>query len=406
MNKRLPQMLRLAVITACVLPGAPRAASAHVVTPPGVAGTLPLASKTSLADQTARPHVFADPDWFHWGGTPVLGDDGTYHLFYDRWPRTNPRLMRGWLYESQIAHATAAAPEGPYTFADIALQSPGDTPAGRWDACNAHNAYCVRLADPATGKPRYYLYYVANRDDNSAFNDWYDHIITQRIGVAVADSPGGPWKREAHPACTPQAPLLGYVVNPAVTRLPGGKYLMLLKGRAADQPAGASSDKMGPYRTGWALADAPTGPFTIQPSLLFETSGAGIEDPCVFIWNGLIYAAVKDARATSTGGIGWAAGSLAADGFTITWTIPASSDPGALITPRTLTWADSSTTPLNTLERPFILQDKSGRPTHLFAAAAQQNPFLQPPRTADQPGPPFVLPGPNLPFNVCIPLGN
>ncbi|MEN9359592.1 MAG: hypothetical protein RL095_1127 [Verrucomicrobiota bacterium] len=48
---------------------------------------LPAASRASLADQQARPFVFADPDYFHWGGTPVLGDDGRYHLFYDRWSR-------------------------------------------------------------------------------------------------------------------------------------------------------------------------------------------------------------------------------------------------------------------------------------------------------------------------------
>ncbi len=362
---------------------------------PGVAGCLPAAGRQSLTDQTARPHVFCDPDWFIWGGTPVLGDDGRYHLFYDRWPRSNGRLMRGWLYVSQIAHATADRPEGPYAFADIALQGAGDDPPGRWDAVNAHNAYCVRLPDPDTGKARYYLYYVANRDDNTTSDDWLDHIVNQRIGVAWSDSPGGPWTRSPVPACVPQPPLRSYVVNPGVTRLPDGRYLMLLKGRQLDtEPRG----RMGAYLQDWALADRPTGPFVVQPTLLFPGS-IPAEDPCVFVWEGRVYAAVKDweGKLSGTKGIAWLSGTIGADG-SIAWSVPEH----ALISPRVLTWSDGASTALRSLERPFILRDASGRPTHLFAAAAVEDPFRGSSITPIDPAP--KLPGPNLPVNVCIPL--
>jgi hypothetical protein len=389
---------RLILIALCALLGGASFANAQTPPRPGVAGTLPVASKASLNDQTARPYVFADPNWYHWGSTPVLGDDGKYHLFYDRWPRTNGRLMSGWLYVSQIAHATAAQPQGPYTFQDIALQGPGDKPAGRWDATNAHNAYCVRLPDPdAGGKLRYFLYYISNRDTNNMFNDWYDHIVNQRIGVAVADSPNGPWTRSTQPACSPASPMLGYIVNPGVTRLPDGRYLMLLKGRAATQPTTATSDVMGHYRIGWATATRPTGPFTIQPTLLYDTSGATVEDPCVFVWNGNVYAAVKDStgQISGTTGVSWIYGTFNTDS-TITWTIP----PSASISSRILTWSDGSTTTLSNLERPFILQDMTGKPTHLFAAAAVSAPIgSQVPQD-----PPPAVAGSTLPFNVCIPL--
>lgn len=394
---------RLVLITgfSCALLGHASRAPARTPPQPGVAGRLPVASKESLADQTARPFVFADPNWFHWGGTPVLGDDGRYHLYYDRWPRNNGRLMRGWLYESQIAHAIASAPEGPYEFHDIALQSAGDDPEGRWDACNAHNAYCVRLRDPDTDKRRYYLYFVANRDGDIAFNDWYDHIVNQRIGMAVADSPNGPWTRSAEPACVPSSPLLGYVVNPGVTQLPDGRYLMLLKGRARDQIPGAKNDAMGPYLQGWALADRPTGPFKIQPTLLFPGS-IPAEDPCVFVWNDVIYAAVKDwkGQLSGTRGISWVYGTIDAGG-SIAWSVP---DPrsAALLSAPQITWSDGSSTSLHNLERPFVLQDATGRPTHLFAAAAVEDPFMKASIAPLDPAP--TIPGANLPFNVCIPL--
>jgi hypothetical protein len=361
----------------------------------GVAGPLPIASKASLADQTPRPHIFADSDWFIWGGTPVLGEDGQYHLFYDRWPRSNARLMRGWLYVSQIAHATAADPEGPYTFRDVALVAPDDAVAERWDAVNVHNAYCVRLADPDSGKLRYYLYFIATRDRNTMRDDWFDHIVNQRIGVAVADSPEGPWIRHREPVCVPQAPLLSYVVNPGVTRLPDGRYLMLLKGRERDT---VRNGDMGGYLQGWALADKPTGPFIVQPTLLFPSTILA-EDPCVFVCNGRLYAAVKDwkGQLSGTPGIGWLSGELGADG-SIKWTVPTD----AVLCPRSLTWSDGTTTTLHAIERPFILQDAAGRPTHLFAAAAAHDPFVGSIITPQDPVPP--IPAANLPFNICIPL--
>lgn len=372
------------------------------VTSPGVAGQVPETSRASLTDQQSRANIFADPDWFQWGGTPVLGDDGLYHLFYSRHRRTSSRLMRGWLYESQIAHATAPKPEGPYRFQNIALEAPGDKPAGRWDAVNATNPCCVRLPDPdAPGRVRYYLYFVANRDDHSTFNDWYDHIVNQRIGVAESDSPDGPWSRRPDPVCAPAAPLLGYVVNPGVTRLPDGRFLMVLKGRQNSQTPGATGDTMGAYLQGWALADRPTGPFVIQPTLLFP-AGIPAEDPCVFVWDGRIYAAVKDWKGLLSGtpGIAWIYGTMTADG-SIAWRIPEPRET-ALMSPRSLTWSDGAATVLNTLERPFIVQDATGRPTYLIAAAAVQDPFLG--ATFDPLTPARALPSDNLPFVACIPL--
>lgn len=380
---------------ACLLLACAGVAAAQEVKHPGVAGVLPSASKASLTDQAPRPNIFADPDWFTWGGTPVLGEDGKYHLFYDRWPRGNGRLMRGWLYVSEIAHATAVTPEGPYTFQDVALKSPGDEPAGRWDAVNAHNAYCVRLPDPESGKTRYYLYYVANRDSDSMKDDWLDHVVNQRIGVAVADSPGGPWMRHPEPVCVPQAPLRSYVVNPGVTRLPNGRYLMLLKGREKET---VRSGEMGAYLQGWALADKPTGPFIVQATLLFPSTIAA-EDPCVFVWDGRVYAAVKDwnGQLSGTKGIAWLSGEMQKDGG-ITWTVPVQS----LLSPRSLTWTDGTSTTLSSLERPFILQDSASRPTHLFAAAAVKDPFVGSSIKLIEPAP--KIEGDHLPFNVCIPL--
>ncbi len=73
-----------------------------------------------------------------------------------------------------------------------------------------------------------------------------------------------------------------------------------------------------------------------------------------------------------------------------------------LVTARVLKWDDGSETRVHALERPFILLDKNGRPSHLFAACSVENEFAgstQTPRRAPTPIKPQ-----NLPFNVCIPL--
>ena len=363
---------------------------------PGHAGCLPASSRQSLQDHHARPCIFADPKFYHWGGTPILGDDGLYHLYYDRWPSDNSRGMVGWLYITEIAHATSKSPEGPYQFRNIAISSPGDQPPGRWDAFNTHNACITRFPDPATGKLRYYLYFIANRGQRTMADPWLIHVANQRIGVAWSDSPDGPWTRHPEPVCVPGGPLRHYVVNPGVTRLPDGRYLMVLKGRA-DVPG--KPNEWGPMLHGWALANHPTGPFTIQPSLLFPSS-VSAEDPCVWVQDGRVFAAVKDWNGKLSGvaaGISWVYGDIGSDG-SIQWSIPSK----PLLSARVLKWDDGTETKVHAMERPYVLLGKDGRPSHLFAACAQENEFggsSQTPRS----NPPPIKPE-NLPFNVCIPL--
>ncbi len=355
---------------------------------PGKVLPLPMESRASLEDHQARPHVFADPDWFQWGGSVVQGEDGDYHMFNARWRRLNERGMRGWLYESQIARATAARPEGPFEHQEVVLEGFGNPAGTRWDAINAHNPCITRMTDPTTGKDRYYLYFIANHDagptpDQEWRVDWWDHIINQRIGVAVADSLEGPWVRHPRPIIEPPSgPLRHYLVNPGVCQLPDGRFLLVLKGRN-DEP------NHGRMIHGWALADRPEGPFVAQDSLLFPAE-LRAEDPCVWVQGDWVYAAVKDwnGHVSGTPGISYVRGKW--NGESIDWQVP----PDNNISPRKLTWSDGAETPVAHLERPFVLRDASGAPTHLYAACSVKNPF------ADAHAEPSL----HLPFNVCLPL--
>jgi hypothetical protein len=298
-----------------------------------------------------------DPDYYIWCGTMVRGDDGKYHLYYSRWPRKLGH--NAWVTHSEIAHAIGDTPAGPFRHADVALPPRG---AHFWDGLCTHNPTILRAGD------RYYLYYMGNTGDGVAMTtlNW-NHRNNQRIGVAVAEGPAGPWQRFDRPlvdvSAEPGAPDSLVASNPAVARRPDGGYLMVYKavGRKRPLPFG------GPVVHLTATSDSPTGPFTKQLRPIFTTPGVDFpaEDP--FLWYdyaaGRYLAIVKD----NNGHFTHAGKSLALweslNGFD--WSLASH----ALVATPEVTWADGRKQRLNSLERPQLLFGPNGRPSILLGAA-------------------------------------
>ena len=163
-----------------------------------------------------------DEDYIIWGATPVRGDDGRYHLFYSRWPVELGH--NAWVTHSEIAHAVAEAAAGPYVHQDVALPARG---AEYWDGL------CTHCPNVHKFDGKYYLYYLGNTGDGVAMKglNW-THRNNQRVGVAVADSPDGPWTRFDEPLID-----VGgkgswdelMTATPAVCRKPDGGYLLIYK---------------------------------------------------------------------------------------------------------------------------------------------------------------------------------
>jgi hypothetical protein len=59
-------------------------------------------------------------DWYVWGTSPIDGADGKVHVFFSRWPAR--RRMGGWVNRSEVAHAVADKPEGPYEYVETVLR--------------------------------------------------------------------------------------------------------------------------------------------------------------------------------------------------------------------------------------------------------------------------------------------
>jgi hypothetical protein len=296
---------------------------------------------------------FEDPGFIVWCGTMVRDEAGKCHLFYSRWSRKLGHYA--WVTSSEVAHAVADNPFGPYKFVDVALPARG---AKLWDGLCTHNPTVMKF-----GK-KYYLYYMGNTGDGkpSKSLNW-SHRNNQRIGVAVADSPNGPWIRSDKPLID-TAPGFHDALclnNPSVIQKPDGGYLMVYKaiGAKGKLPFG------GPVVHIVATSDSPTGPFRKLPDPVFTAEGSSFaaEDP--FIWRGpdRYWAIVKDFKGSFTK----AGPSLAlfesADG--IKW--KAAAHP--LVSTLEIKNADGTTSKLMKLERPQVLLE-NGEPAVLFCAAA------------------------------------
>jgi len=280
----------------------------------------------------------------------VRTGDGICHLFYSRWSKEFE--FKDWIFRSEIAYATANQPDGPYTFQKVALSGRGEN---FWDKNMAHNTHIKKFGD------HYYLYFVSHNAGDLGLGERMNHIISQRIGVAVADAPAGPWKVCDQPLVDLQEGKAahGYVTNPSVCRRPDGTYLMMMKSRPQNWQ---DSKKFNAIHC-IATAPAPDGPFTIAERPVLTESTA--EDPFIWYQHDRYYAIVDDQYGNYLGVKGLAQFE-SMDGFT--W---GPSD-DILVSKVEIRWDDQSLTPLKHLERPQLWFNEEGQPAMLFLAAQQR----------------------------------
>ena len=300
-----------------------------------------------------------DTTWSVWGASVVKGDDGLYHMFYSRWPK---KLGWSWVVDSEIAHATSASPFGPWEFSDISLPRRGKE---HWDGWCTHNPTALKIGD------KYYLYYMGNTGDGEVLCvpdkrekiNW-QHRNNQRIGVAVADSPSGPWKRFDKPLIdiTPDSAAYDCLMtsNPSVCQRPDGGMLYVYKAVSTRFPL----PNGGPVVHMVATADSPTGEITKHAELAFHYKGErfGAEDPYIWFADGMYRAIVKRIKEGGGKRIFSLMHYESADG--IHWAEAKYNHVSNL----EITWEDGKYQKLAHLERPQLYIE-DGKPIALLCAA-------------------------------------
>ena len=310
--------------------------------------------------QAPRTPAFESEGYWVWGSSVVKGEDGKYHMFVSRFPKSLP-FHPGWMIASEIVHATSDTPEGPYKFSDIALPARG---AQYWDGRSTHNPRILKY------KNKYYLIYMGSTHPFA--NPTYEQLTldspwctigrsNKRIGLAVADSPYGPWKRFDEPILKtkPNTFYSFLVSNPSPIIQEDGSVMMIFKGRTY-----IGDNKFSDMALGMAYAPSIEGPYKVlnddQP--IFQVNGQGeAEDP--FLWkdNKGYHAIFKDHVSKFTGEQGGGVMAHSKDG--IRWTVD--KDPKAYS--RTVEWKDGKVEMQGQLERPFLLFE-NGKATYAFFA--------------------------------------
>ena len=319
----------------------------------------------SLILPLPKHSVLKDPDYYIWGASMVRASDGVCYLFYSRWPKN--KGFAGWLDYSEIACATASEPGGPYQFHEVILKGSGE---GNWNEQSAHNPSVKKFGD------KYYLYFISHTNrDLGKDSERENHRWGQRIGVAIAGHPKGPWTVLDEPIIDYQEGkgAYGYMVNPSVEQTPEGSYVMIFKTRSKKRGLKKKLIQC------IATAPTPEGPYTIAKDPILTEASA--EDPYMWYAKDRFYAILDDhlGHYTGTEGLALFESENATD-----W--KASEYP--LVSKPEIKWDDGKITPLRFLERPQVWLDDEGNPKMLFCAAMSGSET----DTA------------NLSFNVHIPL--
>lgn len=216
--------------------------------------------------------------WHVWCSSIVRDVSGRYHLFYCRWP--DSAGYDAWVTHSEIGRASAHSLDEPFQHEEVIFSRESST---AWDAHVFHNVTVKNY----NGK--FYMYYMGNCGND----EWWNHRNHQRIGVAWADHPEGPWHRFSEPliATTTGSWDSLMVSNPTVTDTPDGRYLMLYKGVGEGKmPFG------GRVLHGLAWAQHPEGPFIKEARPVLEQPGVkfAFEDPFLWREGDVYYCLVKD----------------------------------------------------------------------------------------------------------------
>gem|GEM_PF-112018 len=208
--------------------------------------------------------AIADTNYTCWGASPIVSDDGRVHLFVERWPERN--VDPAWRKSAEIAHYVADAPEGPFHFRDVALRGTG---TNTWDKFAPCNPEIYRFGDT------YALLYIANDDFRQP-----PHPRNQRIGLALAPSLDGPWRKAGRDGLilessrdTNHWSYGSQVVNPTLIRR-GGNFLLYFKSRCQEQAGTVYA---------LAVADKLEGPYVIEGGPITR-QGVTLEDASAFVW--------------------------------------------------------------------------------------------------------------------------
>ncbi|WP_200975053.1 glycoside hydrolase family protein [Echinicola sp. 20G] len=310
-------------------------------------------------EPSPKEGAFQMEDYIVWGGSVIKGEDGLYYMFASRWPKHLG--MSAWVTNSEIVLAVADKPEGPFSFKKVVLPARGKQ---YWDGMMTHNPN-IHYHD---GK--YILFYIGlnyefdQPEKVGATRELYEEAWNhKRIGVAVADSPFGPWKRMDAPILQPRPGKWdgAIISNPAPVIHEDGSVLLIYKSAPVPYPARNQNRTM---NFGVATASHYWGPYERKGEdnqIKLLPISSDVEDPYIWYDGSKYHMLAKCMNEAITGESG--AGFLASSEDGLVW--KTSENPIAYS--RNITFSNGEKVNLPKLERPQVLI-QNGQPSHVYFA--------------------------------------
>lgn len=318
---------------------------------------LSTSVKDNFFNHSKNKQVLVEPGYFVWC-LSVVKWEGKYHAYYSRWKQS--KQFSGWMTDCEVVHAVSATAEGPFEFVNVVLES---RKSSGWDINNSHNPYAIVVNNKIC------LYYIANdvgqyfknenqqnKQPDSAWLSSNRKLLrnSQRIGVAIADHPSGPFVRSEQPAVVPDnIHFKNIAVNPAVV-FHNNQFTMIMKGDDVSKEEWFRIQLVG-------KASNPKGPFQFSSKPVYNK--AQTEDACVWYDNVLqsfymvchVMGKNELALFKSNNGSDW------------------QPDERAIFMKKEFTLSDGTIWKPERVERPFVLTDETGKPIMLYVAIADKN---------------------------------
>lgn len=223
--------------------------------------------------------IVSVPGYCVWCGSMARTPDGKCHLFISMW-ESKYGFEMGWIMHSKIGYAIADEPGGKYEFQGIIFEGSGKE--NGWDRDSVHNPYVVYH------EGMFYLYYSGNYGDGV----YSTHGKNQKIGIACAADPMGPWTRYDEPLFPARVGQGDETMtsNPSVCQMSDGRFIMVYKGSSQQPPYNGKVSHF------VAFSEHPTGPWTRMEQPIFDVDGAKFpaEDPCVYKKGEKLYCMLHD----------------------------------------------------------------------------------------------------------------